>query len=181
MESQPKSSTLTHSLRSMWTLVVSHSNSPSNPLKSNQSNSSLKSLMLTRIIKMTINFRCPLTVEMTPFTWEQSTWDHQRASQLVSSSILDLSTWPSQVPSAMIKPLVILNLRSMTQYQDLLSKEINWTKGVSPQHMTCTSLIPIKFCRRPHQNWLTAQPSFKGLSGRIMHAFNLSLPERIPV
>ena len=134
---------------------------------------SVKLLMLLRITETTCNFRFHLIVEMMQFILVPSTWDLQWVNQQESYSILDQSTWLSQVYFAMMRLQETTNSKSTIPSLEDLCRETRPIRGVRPWLTICTSQNQTKSCLKLHQSWLMDPLSCRDSYGRITLAFNL--------
>lgn len=129
--------------------------------------------MPQKIIKMTSNFKFLLIPRTMLFILEPSIWDLQSLNKQELFLIPVPNTWPSLQFYVMTKLQETINSKSTIHFKEGLSKETTSIKDAKPKLMICISLILIKSCQKPHQNWLTDPPNCKVLFGKTTLAFNL--------
>lgn len=128
---------------------------------------SVRLLTHPRTIEMTSNFRFLLIAEMMQFILVPSIWDLLQVNQQEWSSILDRNIWLLPVFSVMTKQQEITNLRSMILFRVVLSRETRFIRDVKLWLMTCTSLIPIRYCLKLRRNSLMDPLSSRDSYGKI--------------
>lgn len=149
-----RTSTLILALKSIWmpALPLKHlTNRKLDPrARPGRSNWSVKLLTPLRITPMICSSRFHLLAETMLSIWAQCTWDLQRVSQLMSSSIPALNIWPSLPLFAMTRPLETSNSKSMIHFPALSCSAINLLRDAEPRPTICTNLIQIKFSPKHH-------------------------------